>query len=421
MAKNWAQQPTEINISKQEARRLLLSHHYLWPPRRLKGGAGVLEYLQRVGCIQFDPINVVGRNPDLVLQSRILNYKPQLLEDMLYKERSLLDGWDKLASVHQAKDWPHFKRFRQGLRQRFENNSQAAPVHKAVELVKDAITQRGPLSSIEIEHDERLQSDWGFQIRAVRAAMDMLYNIGELGIHHRVNTRRVFDLTEKLIPKKLRRAPDPHANTADYEEWHVLRRIGGLGLAHAGSGERWLGIADVKSPQRSAALERLLQKQKIVRVRIEDLAKGPFYIRAEDLDTLEKVSKGRQPQAGAAFLGALDNAMWDRNVLRRVFDFDYTWEVYVPAQLRKYGYYVLPVVYGDRFVARFDPAFNKTSRSFTIQNWWWEKGVNKKDKAMLAALQNCLIAFSKYLGASEILLGENITKDRVLKQVVRVL
>lgn len=417
-----AKVPLEIEISQEQARRFLLSHHYLWPPRQLKGRDGVLQYLERVGCIQFDPINVVGRNPDLVLQARVSNYRPQLLEDLLYKERILVDGWDKLAAIHPTKDWPHFSRFRMDLQKRFESNKSAAPIHKVLDLVRDAIRERGPLSSIEIEHAEQLQWDWGFPVRAVRAAMDMLYSMGELGVHHRVNTRRVFDLTENLIPRKIRQRQDPHATTADYEDWHVLRRIGGLGLAHTGSGESWLGISGSSSTmatRRNAAIKRLVESGKAMRVHVKGLPKEPYFIRTADLPTLESAGRGRQPQPKAAILGSLDNFMWSRKTLSRLFNFNYTWEVYVPEEKRKYGYYVLPVLYGDRFVARFDPAFHKPSRVLTIQNWWWEKGVDKKDKALRAAVHAGMQAFYKYLNTQKVILGDAVKKDRLLKEILR--
>jgi uncharacterized protein YcaQ len=99
-------------LSKPDARRFLLAHQHLWPPRRLEDKAGIMDYIRHVGCIQFDPINAVGRNPDLVLQSRVANYHPALLEDLLYTDRQLIDGWDKVASIYSTADWPYFARQR---------------------------------------------------------------------------------------------------------------------------------------------------------------------------------------------------------------------------------------------------------------------------------------------------------------------
>jgi hypothetical protein len=108
--------------------------------------------------------------------------------------------------------------------------------------------------------------------------------------------------------------------------------------------------------------------------------------------------------------------MWDRKLLRWIFDFDYVWEVYKPAAERTYGYYVLPVLYGDRFVARFDPAFDKKTRQLTITNWWWEEGV-RPDEAMQTALAVCFRAFVHYLGAERIRLGEKVTGEETLRWV----
>ena len=109
--------------------------------------------------------------------------------------------------------------------------------------------------------------------------------------------------------------------------------------------------------------------------------------------------------------------MWDRSLLRWVYDFDYVWEVYKPAAQRKYGYYVLPVLYGDRFVARFDPAFDKKTRKLTISNWWWEEGV-QPDEAMQAAIAASFGGFMGYLDASSIQLGEEVAREKPLRWVL---
>jgi uncharacterized protein YcaQ len=103
--------------------------------------------------------------------------------------------------------------------------------------------------------------------------------------------------------------------------------------------------------------------------------------------------------------------------VRWLFGFDYTWEVYKPAAQRKYGYYVLPVLYGDRFVARFDPAFDKRSRVLTVANWWWETNV-EPDEAMIGALAECLRAFARYLDAVVVRPGGAIERDTALHRAI---
>jgi len=202
-------------------------------------------------------------------------------------------------------------------------------------------------------------------------------------------------------------------------EWHVFRRSGGLGLVHLKVNAKWGGITGWRGGQIRAALARLLKKGRLVRVAIEGLPRQEFYIRRGDLPALEAGGKASKTPLGAAFIAPLDNLMWDGNLIKMLFDFRYTWEVYKPAATRTWGYYVLPVLVGDRLVARFDPAFDKKAKLFGIQNWWWEKGAAKDDEELLAALQACLQRFCTYLGADSLQLGEKPKRDSVLKEMAR--
>lgn len=398
--------PPTITLSKANARRFLLAHQRLWPPQRLRGKDGIMEFVRHVGCIQFDPINVVGRNPDLVLQSRVVKYRPRLLEELLYTDRQLLDGWDKVSSIHQAADWPYFKRHRAYMRERHGDPSKV-PVKIAPAII-DAIRQRGPLSSIDLKRGDKVDWSWGQLSQPARASLEILYAMGDLLVHHRVGSRRFFDLTERLLPEDMISAPDPNKTVEEYQNWHVMRRVGGLGLANPSAAQYWGAILGVKNQVRRTVLVRLVERGELTAVAVEDVPKRTFFIRTADLPTLEAVRTRRSPKARAAFIAALDNFVWDRNILRWIFNFDYAWEVYKPVTKRKYGYYVLPVIYGDRFVARVDPAYDRKRRILTINNWWWEEGVQLND-AILEALVACLQGFMRYLNAERVRLGRKIT------------
>lgn len=390
---------------------MLLAHQGLWPPRKLKGKSGVTDFIQKIGCIQYDPINVVGRNPDLVLQSRIKNYKPEILENLLYEERKLWDGRDKVASIHAASDWPYFYRKRKQLgeyyEQRFENAIELSP------QILRLIEERGPLSSIDIKHEDTVEGFWGRKTRLVTTALELLYESGALGIHHKVGTRRVFDLVENLLPAKIINTPDPYKEDDDYEDWHILRRVGGLGLVRSAAGDQWLGLSHIKSKPRNLAIHRLVESGKMLVIEIEDTPNQTFLIRAEDLPTLERVQSQKNPKQHAAIIAVLDNLIWDRKMVSLLFGFDYIWEVYKPKVERKYGYYVLPVIYGDRFVARFEPIFDKKSRILTIDGWWWEKDVDV-NSGMQLALRSCLNAFVSYLECDKILRKGKAARDKKL-------
>jgi uncharacterized protein YcaQ len=269
-----------------------------------------------------------------------------------------------------------------------------------------------------MEEDQRMDWWWGNNARAARIELDILFLAGETMVHHRVGTRRYFDLAERLLPDGLHGAPNPHTDEAAYQDWHVLRRVGSLGLAHPGAGTRWGGMFNMKVPVRAAALERLVARGDLLEAQVEGLDRQRFYLRPSDLPQLENVGKGRQPNRSAAILAPLDNVMWDRGMIRMLFDFDYVWEVYKPAPKRLYGYYVLPVLYGERFIGRFDPKFDRPSKVLTIDQWWWEADVDRDDPALRAALRTCFEAFMRYLGAEALTFGDAARKDRALLKML---
>ena len=399
----------KYNITKQQARRFLLSHQGLLPPHNLKGEAGVMEFIEKVGCIQFDPLNIVGRNSDLVLQARINGYKHSMLEKLLYKERKLIDGWDKMMAIYRTEDWPYFDRYRKRYYERYhKENSQIVNV---LPYIRKEISERGPLSSIDLELKERV--DWAWAPTSLsRAALESMYFWGELVIHHKINTRRVYDFTGKHLTKELLEIEDPNASTEQYNDWHVLRRIGSVGLLWRKSGDAWIGIMNVKSKERNEAIERLLEKEMLIELQVEGI-KHPLYMRSMDEPTLKKVIEEDFSAAKAAIIAPLDNLLWDRKLIQELFDFEYRWEVYKPEAQRKYGYYVLPVLYGDSFAARFEAERDKENNALYIKNWWWEKDI-KKTKKLDKEIADCLRKFRKFLGCEKIIMSDELIKNKDL-------
>lgn len=396
-------------ISQQTARRTLLASQGLYPPRSWTGKRGAKSFLKKVRSIQFDPINIVGRNPDLVLQSRVKNFRPKLLDELLYKDRYLVDNWDKMASLSLVEDWPYFSHHRSRMEEIFGVPSEV--VMSLAPIVLGQIRQEGPQCSLDYKLEEKTDWSWG-PTRVTRASLEGLFKIGKLGVHHRVNNRRYFDLIENLLPSEVLKAADPNQTLEEYQRWHVLRRISALGLAHSNAGEQWGGMIGVKSPLRQQILQELVGKGDLVKVEVEELPGESFYLLQEDKKLINRSKKG-DPVREAALIAPLDNLLWDRKNVKRIFDFSYMWEVYKPKGKREYGYYVLPVLYGDRFVARLDPGFDKKTRILTINNWWWEDGVNP-DGQMIEALKRCLGDFMVYLDSEELKFSKTLLQKENL-------
>lgn len=387
----------KLTITKQQARRFILAHQGLWPPYELEGKPGVLDYIRRVGCIQFDPLNIVGHNPELVLQARVADFYPVMLQELLYKDRRLVDGWDKMMSIYCVQDWPYFQRRRESARR--NPGKSPGPVESILPQVRRAIEEQGPLSSIDLDFDQTVDWSWA-PTRLARAALESMHSWGELIVHHKVHTRKVYDFASRHIPQELLSAPDPNETEGQFHDWYVLRRIGSMGLIWAKSGGAWLGMLGIKSQARKAALARLLEQDKIVRVDVEGI-NTPLYIRSQDAPTLDRSLNFDHALPRAAIIAPLDNLLWDRRFVEALFGFSYVWEVYKPAAERRYGYYVLPILYGDRFVARFDPGRDKKRGALIVKKWWWEPGVTPTQE-MQAELICCFERFLNYLGANQL-------------------
>jgi uncharacterized protein len=292
--------------------------------------------------------------------------------------------------------------------QRYMESEHTAAAVRLVEPARKQIEARGPLSSLELEEDTRM--DWWLagSVRAVRIALDILLYGGQTIVHHRVGTRRYFELTKRVLPSELMKVCPPHGSQDDYLEWHVFRRAGGLGLVDMRVTAKFGGLIGWQDGRIKPAIVRLAEKGQLVPVTIEELPRQRLFIRSDDVPALSAPTKTYPGKKRAAVIAPLDNLLWDLKLIETLFDFRYTWEVYKPADKRDYGYYVLPVLYGDRFVARIDPAFDRASRILTVKNWWWEREVNKSDEIMLAALGDCLRDFATYLDAKEIRLGPEV-------------
>ncbi len=385
-------------MTQQQARRFFLAAHHLLPPRSFEGKNGVLQVIRSLRAIQFDPINIVGRNPDLVLQSRVQNYRPGMLDDLLYRERKLLDGWDKMASIYPREDWPYFARQRNKMA-REHGDPDGIAMQVAPEIL-ERIRKEGPQSSLDFKGYDKADWSWG-PAKTSRVALEALYGMGVIGIHHRENSRRYFDLIEHLLPDPVREAPDPNRALEEYQAWHIRRRIGSLKLAQAHAGAHWSGIMGVKSRQRRKILHKLWERGEIRAVGITEIPGRVFFIQDRDAQLIAGWEGERDAPQKTAFIAPLDNLMWHRDLIEWLFDFKYTWEVYKPAEDREYGYYVLPVIHGDRFVARVEPVFERDKRRLMIQGWWWEEGIDRTD-SLGEGIVDCLRDFMGYLGAEEV-------------------
>ncbi len=383
-----------LELSREEARRFLIHYQGLDNRNTFQGKKGILDYLNRVGSIQFDPLNVVGRNPDLVLQSRIGGYSPDYLTDLLYTDRKLVDGWDKMLSIYNVEDWFSFHRIRKSKKDEIKRTLAYRNSMEALELTGDIrklLMEKGPLQSSQIDLGKTVKGRWGHK-KMSGAALDYMFNIGELCIYGKKNTRKIYDLTENILSGEIPYSMEPFKTDRDFYKWYFKRRIGSIGLLWSRSGGGWLGHFLSDRKLRLSVLSELMEEGEIESLSIADIDET-FYIRREDLSLMDSCPK--EEGKSIRFLAPLDNLLWDRDMAEKIFGFKYRWEVYTPVVKRQYGYYVLPVLWGDKLIGRFEPY--KEKNTLKIRNWWWEEGFCLTD-GLGIAIKKSLKHFSEYLG-----------------------
>ena len=373
-----------LTISKDQARQFILFRQGLLGEHRFIGKDGAYQYVRQAGCIQFDPVDVCGRNAELTLQSRVKGFRKKMLDDLLYRDRRLVDYADKELSIWPSEDWPFFSSYRE---RSLSHGKQFPGIPELEEQAVAYIRKNGPVSSDSLPIEGTVfwhssmhwSGHWHNQSPAARSVLEQLYTDGVLLIHHKAGTRKFYDLADKYLPADLLAAPDPCPDEMSFLCWRVKRRIGAVGLLWNRRSDAWLGIA-MTAEQRDAAFARLEREGAVTPVQVDGL-RFPLYLLSEDLPLMESVVSGQSdPKARLEFLAPLDPMMWDRKLIEALWGFQYSWEIYTPASKRKYGYYVLPMVYGDRFVGRIEPKADRKTKALTVSNVWFEPGVRQTKK-----------------------------------------
>ena len=383
-----------MRITKEQARRFLLMKHGLLGPQTLRGKAGILEYVRRCGCIQFDPIDICGKNAELIFQARVKGFTREMLWELLYKDRLLVDYPDKNMSIFPVEDWPYFERFR---RAAIEGGKRFEGLDKLEDTARRFIRENGPASGDEMPIEGKFwwksSVHWSNGKNAARAALEQMYSTGEMIIHHKEGSRKSYDFAEKYIPAEILNASDPCPDEPEHIKWRIRRRIGAVGLLWNRPSDAWLNIWELNTEKRNAAFAALEAEGGILAVEVEGI-RGGLYCLSEDAELLESVLAEERKDAKDAkkrceFIAPLDCLMWDRKLIKALFDFEYSWEIYTPEAKRKYGYYVLPVLYGDRFIGRAEPVRDSKNGTLVLKNFWPEEGV-KKTKQIQTALEGCM-------------------------------
>jgi uncharacterized protein len=401
-----------VRVTAEAARRFLVARHFLAPARSIAGGPdAVLEFLRRFGSIQYDPIAVAGRSHDLVLHARIADYDPAWCE-LLYERREVFEAVNKGLSFVPTTDYPWFRGTPSRSAQRvLAENAEAA------ERVLEQVRADGPLSALDFERKHGATVDWfGVRTNVVRAVLEAYTVTGVLGLARRDGSRRYYDVIERLLPRDVLERDVPLRDQLRHKMLSRYRAHGLLGASSGGDVFGGLGPAkpDPRYPEypgRTAVREDLIEEGELVPVEVEGV-RGNRFVHRDEVDALAAPS---EPPPSVAFLSPFDPLIWDRALLGSLFEFDYVWDLFHPPAKRRYGWYVLPFLFRDRFVGRIEPRIDRESGRVEVVGLWWEEGfAPRRAEGFVDAMRDALRAYLSFAAASRLEWARHLTTEKRL-------
>lgn len=401
-------------LSLTLARRLAVTHQRLVGSSPPADSDGIMDIMRDLHFLQIDPMRIVERSHLLVLWSRLGNYDPSDLDKLLWEDKKLFEDWAQTTSIVLTEDYPIFSALKRGFAS--GNQPRAQRVRSWIDknsrfqrYILEELRREGPLPSDHFEDraDENWRSTGWTAGRNVGVMLSFLWAKGRIMVAGRRGGRKLWDLTERYLP-----------------EWTPRDKLSNseLFLRVAEKSLRALGIATPTHIKQhfirrcckniNEVLSKLEAEDRIIRVKIEDKEKfnrNTWYIHANDQALIQQLAKGEwNPRT--TLLSPFDNLICDRKRVEQLFSFNYRFEVYTPKVKRKYGSYVMPILYGDRFIGRVDPVMKRKQRQLTI-NAVYAEPTTSMTKEIGYAIYNVVNDLGSFLGAEEVTYGEHIPRQ----------
>ena len=414
-----------LTVDIETARRFILGKQGLWPGRRWRGLKGTEQSMRAMEYLQLDPLQIIARSHDIQLYGRVLDYVPGRWENVTYEKRKFFD-WGGWLAARPMEELPHWRTI---MRRERDGNYGDSRIRQMAHDHADAIVEmrailreRGIVSNRDFETATRTRTQSYRGRKDSALALYYLWRTGEVMTHHRERFERVYALTEAVAPAQL----ICESSEVEADRFLIKKEISFSGLSRISrTSDSW----QRGEPDRAAKkmLGEMLADGDIIEVKVEGW-KALHHALGSDAKTLRDLSAGRVPKAWmpletttieeVVFLAPLDQVS-ARGRAKVLFGFDYVWEVYKPAHQRKFGYYTLPILWGDQLVARFDSKLDRATNTFVILGLWLENEVLGKDESFAEALASGFARFVTFLGAGR--LDAKAIREPLLRRRVSIL
>jgi uncharacterized protein len=407
-----------IQIPLVIARRFILGKQGLWPGRRWRGLDGAEQAMRAIEHLQLDPLVVIARAHDLILHSRVVDYRQGDWATLTYDQRKFFD-WGGWLAVRPMEELPYWRVI---MRRELDEPGwiQVGTEHAAaIAEMREVLAERGTVSNRDFAMGARTRVDDYRGRKDSALALHYLWRIGDAMVSRRERFERVYALTEAVAPAELIREHD----VAEAEDFLLMKMVASEGLTPMRNVGNYLK-RKVTAVELTAWRERKLADVGLIEVRVEGW-RVPQVTLAADVAILDELMAGRMPAAWApletsteqeaTFLAPLDPVS-ARGRARPLFGFEYVWEVYKPAHQRKWGYYTLPILWGDRLVARFDSKLDRLTNTLVINGLWLEDPALARDDAFGEAMSQGMRRFTQFLDAKRVDAG-TVAQPRLRKRL----
>jgi uncharacterized protein YcaQ len=407
---------------------LFLARQHLSRPRTARLTTRLLgRFVEDVGGLQLDSINVLDRAHYLTLWSRFGPYDRAWLDRAVYRRRLLFEYWAHAACLVPTTTLPWWRRAM--LDYRIKHTGWSALLRrnsKALAQVKAAIAANGPMGGADFDGRRPRGGGGWWSWRPVQHALHYLWMTGALTVHSRQHFHKRYDLLERVIPGGL---DGPPVSPEAFTRWHVERSLHAMGAATERDLAGYLTFPRFGPGPRRAALRAMLERGEIEEIAVEGRPERWFAL-TRDLPALDRARRASAAARGTTLLSPFDSLLWYRERVARLFAFDYRIEVYTPGHQRVHGYYTLPILHDGRLIGRVDAKAHRAERQLEVRHVHFEPefvaGAGAPaaeaidhDEA-LAGLAGALRSLAAFVGGEELVL-RRVTPRRLRAPLARAL
>ncbi|WDI30752.1 crosslink repair DNA glycosylase YcaQ family protein [Hyphococcus flavus] len=384
-----------LTISNRDARRLWLTRQGLAAqPTGALDQAGLMAIIDGLGFVQLDTIRIIARAHDHILWSRNQNYRESMLDDLV-KDRLAFEHFTHDASVLPMEYYPYWRRQFGRMIEKITKSRWGAfmPPKKERDKIYNRVAAEGPLCSGDFKAAPGASRKEGWARPPHKFVLDGLWYGGELATCHRRNFIKYYAVREKVIPPKMLNNTVSDARAV---EWLCSGALERMGFATAGDIQRYWDAVSLDEVK--AWLKK--RKSQLMEVKVT-CADGAHFHAFAPCDIKERIDQLKAPTSRLRLLNPFDPVVRDRNRLQRLFGFDYRNEMFTPAAKRQYGYYIYPILEGERMIGRIEAKADRKKETITVDNVWWETKV-KATAARLKKLDAELDRMGRFVGCGKV-------------------